>query len=129
MIQALQNWIPYKIDIADETLCRWINTFNKPFTEPFFEQTIMVCKGLSGNYPAFRSVSDLNVLPAWSQNIDYLAPSAFIFHTSRCGSTLVSQLLGMDAQTISLAEVPFFDDILRLPFKNPNHNAASAEHL
>jgi len=46
-------------------------------------------------------------------------PTAFIFHLSRCGSTLVSQLLSLDEQHIVLPEVPFFDELLRSHFKIP----------
>jgi len=68
----------------------------------------------------FASVGDPEVLKEWAKNLDYVKPTAFIFHISRCGSTLVSQLLGINERNISLAEVPFFDDILRLPFKKEN---------
>jgi len=117
MNNLLQNWIPYKItDAAAEPLCYWLNTFNIRFTEPFFDSTISRCKSLNNN--RFRSVGTLDLLEQWAINMDHIEPTAFIFHISRCGSTLVSQLLDTDEQNICLAEVPFFDDVLRLPFKN-----------
>jgi hypothetical protein len=54
----------------------------------------------------------------WSEDITALNPSAIIFHVSRCGSTLLSQLFSLDETNIVLSEVPFFDDLLRLPYKN-----------
>jgi hypothetical protein len=57
-------------------------------------------------------------LPDWSKQIESVAPTAFIFHISRCGSTLVSQLLGLQPANIVLSEVPFFDELLRSGNKN-----------
>jgi hypothetical protein len=128
MDKHLQNWIPYKItDTANEPLCHWLNSYNKPFTEPFFDETITACKALR-NKP-LNSTSSLAVFDEWCADVEYVKPTAFIFHISRCGSTLVSQLLGTDEQNICLAEVPFFDDALRLHFKNPRYNTDKAGHL
>jgi hypothetical protein len=129
-IHPLQNWIPYKLTYAyNEPQCHWLNTFDKAFTEPFFDETIAVCKGFQRQRFPVSSVSDVTLLTEWSQNLNYVKPTAFIFHVSRCGSTLVSQLLGMDEQNISLAEVPFFDDLLRLPYKNARYNMEECEQL
>ncbi|MBW4889834.1 sulfotransferase [Mucilaginibacter sp. HMF5004] len=129
MINPLQGWIPYKLTHTDtQPQCHWINTLNKPFTEPFFDETIMHCKSAFHKY--FHSVSDLSLLEQWAeQQEEHVKPTAFIFHISRCGSTLASQLLGIDEQNISLAEVPFFDDLLRLPYKNSSYSAKHAEQL
>jgi hypothetical protein len=115
----LKSWIPYKLDLKnnDHILCRWLNTFNEPYKEPFFDETITKCKSINTHLTAYSSVGDLAILKHWAGDLNYVNPTAFIFHISRCGSTLVSQLLGMNERNVSLAEVPFFDDILRLPFK------------
>jgi hypothetical protein len=44
-----------------------------------------------------------------------VAPSGFIFHMSRCGSTLVSQMLGALPGTISVSEPDPLDTIVQLP--------------
>jgi len=46
-----------------------------------------------------------------------VAPTAFIFHVSRCGSTLMSQALAAGKENIVLSEVPLLDALLRLPFQ------------
>jgi len=56
----------------------------------------------------------------WSDDVNSLQPTAIIFHVSRCGSTLLSQLLALDEKHIVLSEVPFFDELLRIPFKEKN---------
>ncbi len=52
-----------------------------------------------------------------ADEINSLDPSAIIFHVSRCGSTLLSQLLSLDEKHIVLSEVPLFDELLQLPYK------------
>jgi hypothetical protein len=127
----LKSWIPYKLDLknGDSLLCKWLNTFNKPYIEPFFDETISKCKALDQHILKFTSAADLGILEDWATGIEKVEPTAFIFHISRCGSTLVSQLLGLNEQNISLAEVPFFDDILRLPLKKDNINGLDTGKL
>lgn len=114
----LKNWIPYKfITIEDKQLCRWLYTGNHTFSEPFFDETIYKCRSLSENSSLFKSVSDVSVLAEWVNTVDAAEPAAFIFHVSRCGSTIISQLLSIGKSNIVLSEVPFFDDLLRMPYK------------
>src|SRR5690606_34626620 len=56
-----------------------------------------------------------------------VAPTAFIFHVSRCGSTLLSQLLDLDEANIVLSEVPLLDQLLRLPETFPGISRAQQE--
>jgi len=115
------NWIPYKLTTnGDLLLCNWLNTYGEPFTEPFFDETILKCRVMDGRNAGISSVSDLAMVSEWANQVNVVEPTAFIFHVSRCGSTLVSQLLTMQDENIVLAEVPFFDDILRLPYKYPD---------
>jgi hypothetical protein len=111
----VKGWIPIKLYPDDESLlCRWLYVGNKHFTEPFFDETISVCRAqLPQNGHLKRSMSCTDVLADWVKEIDVIEPTAFIFHISRCGSTLISQMLGMQPGNIVLPEVPFFDDLLR----------------
>lgn len=107
---ALQNWIPYKLYEQDNA--QWLYTGLLPYTEPFFDDTIFKCRRLDENRQQRRVISSCSIFPEWSlQNT--LSPSAIIFHVSRCGSTLLAQLLGLNKQHIALSEVPFFDNLLR----------------
>jgi len=109
---ALANWIPYKLSFSEGLpYCEWLNTGNEDFTEPFFDDTIAKCRQY--NNRSHKSISSLDVLPQWSAEIESIPPSVFIFHVSRCGSTLASQLLALDRSNIVLSEVPFFDALLR----------------
>jgi hypothetical protein len=112
ILAALENWIPYKLSFAGgQPRCEWLYTGDSDFTEPFFDETISKCR--HANFRSYKSVSSIDVLPQWSEGIERVRPSAFIFHVSRCGSTLASQLLAQDRSNIVLSEVPFFDSLLR----------------
>ncbi len=110
----IAGWIPIKLYPEDESLlCRWLYVGDNDFTEPFFDETISVCRRLPENGHLKRSMSTTDVLVDWVKEIDVVEPTAFIFHISRCGSTLISQMLGIQPSNIILSEVPFFDDLLR----------------
>ena len=116
---AIKNWIPYNLyQEGGDNCCRWIYMGDEKITEPFFDETIGKCRKLSENSRLIRSVSSAEILPEWAAQIETIAPTAFIFHVSRCGSTLVAQLLGLQPANIVLSEVPFFDELLRWGYKN-----------
>lgn len=113
----LKNWVPWKLS---GTLCEWLYTGDQKFTEPFFNNTVSACRKLDENCKPYKVVSDMQMMAAWADGINAIVPSAIIFHISRCGSTLLSQLFCLDESHIVLSEVVFFDELLRLPFKkNP----------
>jgi hypothetical protein len=122
---ALHNWIPYKLSLVDNIpQSYWLYTGNQRYTAPFFDETISECKSLPENSSPYRGLSSLELLPSWAAAIDAVPPTAFIFHVSRCGSTLLAQLLGLKEQHIVLAETPFLDELLRLPFKDKEADKA-----
>jgi hypothetical protein len=117
----LKNWIPYKlVYVEGQMQCHWLDTFGNPFAEPFFDETILKLKTLKHKRASIESVSDIQLFEDWANSLDDNEPAAIIFHISRCGSTLVSQLLSTSNQNIILPEVPFFDDLLRLPYQYPD---------
>lgn len=114
--QQLQGWLPYRLETATSSV-EWLFTGSQVFSEPFFDDTIMALHRLPFNQKPFKVVSDLEMMKQWAEAVDNISPSAIIFHVSRCGSTLLTQLLGQDSRNIVLSEVPLFDEILRLPYK------------
>lgn len=110
----VEGWIPIKLYAEDDKLlCRWLYVGDKDFKEPFFDETISACRVLPENGHLKRSMSSTDVLVDWEKEFEVIEPTAFIFHISRCGSTLISQMLGLQPCNIVLSEVPFFDDLLR----------------
>jgi len=122
----IANWLPWKLS---GTLCEWIHTADKKFTEPFFSDTISVCKKFPENRSSYKVITDLEIMSEWSGTINAINPTAFIFHISRCGSTLLSQMLSLEESNIVLSEVPFFDELLRLPYKDPIDRMLANDYL
>lgn len=110
----LHNFIPYRITAGEELLCSWLHLGQKRFTEPFFEETILKCRYTGINSHAYTSSSTVEGMIAAAQEIESIPPTVFIFHVSRCGSTLLSQLLSLDEEHIVLSEVPLLDEIMRV---------------
>ncbi len=116
---AIKNWIPYRLsEVEDETVCRWLYTGDIPYSKPFFNETILSCRALAINSKLQRSTSSTAMLPQWAQLVDSISPTAIIFHVSRCGSTLISQLLDLQPANIVLSEVPIIDELLRKGFRD-----------
>lgn len=129
-VADIGDWIPYKLLRQDQWLCRWMALAGQRFTEPFFSETIQKCKAFAPNGKGYASLSSLDVLrSAASEPLEAIAPSAFIFHVSRCGSTLLSQLLGLSRRHVVLSEVPLIDEIARLPLKDAHFAQAEIEML
>ncbi len=113
-----KEYIPAKlIEAADGIRFRWLYAGPKRFTEPFFQETLLACRFFPENKKQSIETSAGELIEA-ANSIDTVEPSAFIFHISRCGSTLLSQLLATSEKCIVLSEVPLLDDILRLPYSH-----------
>lgn len=82
------------------------------FTDPFFEQTAERAMQHPFNL-AFRRTTPLAALDPFADDPP-LAPTGFVFHMSRCGSTLIAQMLARLDATIVLSEPQPLDALLRL---------------
>ncbi len=120
-VKADKNWIPVGVekDIHGYRV-KWLHAGDAPFTEPFFHQTIARIKRLETNRRYPNVTTPLNSIIEKARHIQTLQPAAIIFHTSRCGSTLLSQMLSTGDHHLVLSEVPLLDAWLRLPFKDPS---------
>ncbi|MEX6688790.1 hypothetical protein QTN47_14885 [Danxiaibacter flavus] len=123
-VSDLYNYIPYSL--KEGKTVQWLKTGNIPYTDPFFDTTLFKIKYLPENQKKFKSSSSVDMLSVWSKEQASIKPSAIIFHVSRCGSTLLSQLLSLNEKHIVLSEVPFFDDLLRSKYKE---NGKDYSHL
>ena len=107
------GWTPIEIHWRDQgCFVEWIYTEGRRFTEPFFEQTVRAC--LQNPFTvAFRQESRLDGADEAEFTAHSMAPAGFIFHTSRCGSTLVAQMLAALSTTIVISEPPLLDEVLQ----------------
>jgi hypothetical protein len=124
----LANWVPVQLQKSNpELLAEWLYLDDKRFTEPFFEDTILACRRHPLHQRQYKVVADLDTMLHWSEELPIPPLKAIIFHVSRCGSTLLSQLLAADEKNVVLSEVPFLDAMLRLPYQRKAIEPAKAE--
>ncbi|MEN2400647.1 sulfotransferase family protein [Flavobacterium sp. MC2016-06] len=110
----LLHWIPNKLIEKDgDVYFEWIYLGDKRYLDPFFEETLMKCAIYPHNSKKYKVVSTVQNLIDWSEQLDAAALKAFVFHISRCGSTMLAQSLAVSPQNIVVAEAPIIDQVLR----------------
>lgn len=116
----LVGWTPVRVLWQDaRPVVEWCHLGQLRFRESFFEQTI----GRALQHPfnhLFRHQTPIDALGELHDLQHGLAPTGFIFHLSRCGSTLISQMLAALPQNIVISEAPPVDSIIRAQFRHPN---------
>lgn len=110
---SLQRWLPIRF-FAGPGGARldWCWFADQALTEPFFADSVNRALRLPINQ-AMRRETSLQALLEWQRESPGIAPRAFIHHASRCGSTLLTQLLGSLDSHIALSEPPALDQLLR----------------
>jgi len=107
-VNELRSYFPIDAVIRDgKPQIEWLRMGEVAFTEPFFHQT--VAKARQDNQPLF---TDLDALLRVASVGPALQPSGFIFHTSRCGSTVVANACRALDSTRVIAEAPVIDKLL-----------------
>lgn len=111
----LKDWIPYRLDLRDSASikCQWRYVADKPFTEPFFQESTAQCAIYEENRRTHKPTTQLSGIVDFADKVPTIEPTAFIFHVSRCGSTLLAQLLSLDSQNIVISEAPILDEVMR----------------
>jgi hypothetical protein len=106
----LASWTPVALNLTlPSPSIDWGDFGGRRFAEPFFEDTVALW---ASNHPPPRVVStDLDALVVLDQ-APSLDPSGFIFHMSRCGSTLVTRLLQQLPGCVVVAEPKIVNDLL-----------------
>jgi hypothetical protein len=90
------------------------------FNEPFFHETI---ERIKANGTAQSVVTDLDFLLQMEKICDSVEPAGFIFHTSRCGSTLLANACRALHGSIVIAEAPVPDKIASRFFTDAEPNS------
>lgn len=106
------HWLPYRYHAGSRTVF-WCLPQGRP-AEPFFDQFIERCRQLPVNQ-FLRPQTTLAQLLAKTDNSRTCAPAGFIFHISRCGSTLVSGCLAELERSHVLSESPLLTEVLLDP--------------
>lgn len=106
------DWLPLEISTGPEPRVEWCHFGKRRFTEPFFEQSVSAA--LRDPFSLlFRRSTGIDELTKSQSSRPSLEPRGFVFHMSRCGSTLVAQMLAALPEHIVLSEPPPIDAILR----------------
>jgi hypothetical protein len=107
------DWMPSMIRWTKAgPVVDWCHLGDLRFTDPFFEQTI----GEAMSHPfnlLFRHHTSLGQFIASAPQSPELKLTGLIFHMSRCGSTVVTQMLAALARNVVLSEPTPIDNILR----------------
>ena len=111
----LAGWVPVRFSWREgRSLVDWCYLGDRRFTEPFFGDTIRAALRLPFNL-VFRHQTPVEVLLEWQDRQPGVPSAGFIFHTSRCGSTLVAQMLAALPRHVVLSEADPIDGVLRAP--------------
>lgn len=109
-----RQWLPTSVvPSVQGPAINWAHFAGAPLAESFFTESLRRAgaRPLNRLLPLRTPLQDLVDSPPIE---DALAPDGFIFHMSRCGSTLVSQMLAAVPGTIAVSEPPPVDAVVRM---------------
>lgn len=101
---SLANWLPVLATHQPPGIW-WRNVETLDFKAPFFTQTLNR-QPVDQRQRCFTDFAALDELP------EGMPLSALVFHVSRCGSTLFTQMLATLAHCVALSEPPVIDSLL-----------------
>jgi hypothetical protein len=113
LAERFRHWVPIRIFWKEgRPLLDWCYLGETRFTDPFFEQTITSV--LHSPFASlFRHHTPVEFAGELADVDPPINPSGFIYHMSRCGSTLVSRMLAQLPSSIVASEPPILDEVLR----------------
>lgn len=118
-VENFRGWCPFRYGVdADGPHVSWTRLGDRRLREPFFNDTLTSLFQMPFNQ-AFRQRTPLSFLREMYVQAPGVPATGFIFHISRCGSTLVSQMLASLARSIVVSEAPPLDLVLRSPASEP----------
>jgi hypothetical protein len=107
------GWLPIRASWqGSELYVHWAYFGERRLRDPFFEGDVRACLYAPFNR-LLRHVTPIETLAAWLKTRPHLEPSGFIFHMSRCGSTLVSQMLAALPSNIVVSEASPIDTVVQ----------------
>lgn len=126
-VDELRGWLPVDAVTRDgRPFLRWMEMPDVDLREPFFHQTV---ERLKEQEPVPRELlTDLDALLQLEKVTDSLRPTGFIFHGSRCGSTLVANACRALRGSLVIAEAQALDKIAD-QYLPANHQSKGAKIL
>lgn len=127
--QDFHGWLPIRVwQVDGQWRVDWCWFDDQRLTQPFFRDDVEKALRLPFNQ-AFRRETGLDALRQWHSARPGLAPTALIFHASRCGSTLMAQMLAALPDSIVLSEPPPLDSLLRAERSAPSLSGHLQDHV
>jgi hypothetical protein len=107
----LIGWLPVDAVVVDgRPGLWWMDMSDVSLAEPFFQQTVERAK--TDNPHRGELFTEFDVLLQLEKPLDSVAPTGFIFHSSRCGSTLVANACRTITNSIVLSEANAIDKLV-----------------
>jgi len=114
-----RNWLPAALVPAPGQLAiDWIHFGDGPLRESFFEDSLRRAKRRPIN-ALLKVCTPLGILGKLAPADTATAPDGLVFHMSRCGSTLVSQMLAALPGSVVVSEAPPLDAIVQMTHSHP----------
>jgi len=108
-VKDLEGWLPVDAAVVDgRPGLWWMEMSDVSLAEPFFQQTVDRAK--TQNRP--ERFTEFDVLLQLEKQLDSVPPTGFIFHSSRCGSTLISNACRAVSNSIVLSEANAIDKLI-----------------
>jgi hypothetical protein len=100
--ESLRGWIPVEIEFGENLpVVKWRDLSKIDFDEPMFLQTLRRLRESGSSEELSTGIEELLKFQA---TLDCIEPTGFIFHVSRCGSTLISNALRALEDTLVMSE-------------------------
>jgi hypothetical protein len=114
-----RNWLPTALVPAPGQLAiDWVHFGDAPLHDSFFEDSLRRARRRPIN-ALLKVCTPLGILGKLPPADTTTAPDGLIFHMSRCGSTLVSQMLAALPGGIVVSEAPPLDTIVQMTHSHP----------
>lgn len=114
------GWLPVRTRWQDQDLdVDWAYVGPRPLREPFFEETVARCVAKPFNR-MFGYSTPIEALAGRLRDHRCVPPTGFIFHMSRCGSTLASQMLAAIPRNIVVSEASPIDAVVQARRTRPD---------
>ena len=105
------GWMPVDAVVVDgRPGLRWMKLADVSFTEPFFQQTVDRVRGEDPE--RVERFTEFDALLQLDQLLPRVEPAGFIFHSSRCGSTLLANACRSLTNSLVLSEANAIDKLV-----------------
>jgi hypothetical protein len=109
VLKDLKGWLPVDAVVREgRPGLLWMEMSGLELAEPFFQQTVERAKREKRR----ELVTEFDVLLQVEKQIESIHPTGFIFHSSRCGSTLIANACRAVSHSIVLSEANAIDKLI-----------------